>query len=405
MKIKIEKGCAGGRVKAPPSKSMAHRYLICAALARGRSVIRGMSDCEDVRATVDCLAALGVPISAEGDRVTVDGIDVRRAVPRGVLDCRESGSTMRFLIPLCLMCEKNTMLTGSGKLLSRPMSVYGELAKERGFIFLQDEGSVMVRGPLGGGDFRVAGNISSQFISGLLFALPLAECDSTITVTPPIESRSYIELTLQALREFGVSAYWQDDHTLFVKGGQSYTPTETEVEGDYSGAAFFDALRVLGSDVTVEGLREDSLQGDRAYSHYYDMLCKGTPTIHIGDCPDLGPILFALAAAKYGGVFTGTSRLRLKESDRAAAMASELCKFGASVAVHDDDVVVYPTDFHPPKGVLCGHNDHRIVMSLAVLLTATGGEIEGAEAVSKSLPGFFDDMSALGVTLTREGGD
>ena len=313
MKVTIEKGRASGSVKAPPSKSMAHRFLICAAMAKGKSVIRGMSDCEDVLATIDCLSALGVPVTLDGDTATVEGIDIRSALPSGALNCRESGSTIRFLIPLCLMCGKNTMLTGSAKLLSRPMSIYESLSGEKGFTFLHDGNSVMVRGPLKSGDYRVAGNISSQFISGLLFALPLASGDSTVSIIPPIESRSYIELTLSALREFGIEAYWQDDHTLFIKGDQCYRPTETAVEGDYSGAAFFAALSALGCDVSIEGLKKDSLQGDRVYPRYFDMLRKGTPTIHIGDCPDLGPILFAVSAASYGGVFTGTSRLRLKE--------------------------------------------------------------------------------------------
>ena len=402
MKVTIEKGRARGRIQAPPSKSMAHRFLICAALARGRSILHGMSNCEDVMATVDCLSAMGVPVKIEGDTAIVDGIDFKSAAPGGELRCRESGSTIRFLAPLCLLCERNVMLTGSEKLLTRPMSIYKSLAEEKGFTFLQDESSVIVRGPLKSGDYRVAGNISSQFISGLLFALPLTEGDSTISIIPPVESRSYIELTLSALREFGVSAYWRDDHTLFIKGGQSYVPTETTVEGDYSGAAFYAALNVLGCDVEIDGLRSDSIQGDKVYSRYFDMLCKGTPTIHIGDCPDLGPVLFAVAAAKYGGVFTGTSRLRLKESDRASAMASELEKFGTSVSVRDDDVVVYPMDFHSPEIALCGHNDHRIVMSLAVLLTLTGGEIIGAEAVAKSLPGFFDDLLSLGIDLSMK---
>lgn len=402
MKVTIEKGRACGRVKAPPSKSMAHRFLICAALAGGRSILHGMSSCEDVMATVDCLSAMGVPVTLDGDTAVVDGIDFKSASPNGELRCRESGSTIRFLAPLCLLCGKNVMLVGSEKLLARPMSVYKNLSEEKGFTFLQDECSVIVRGPIKSGDYRVAGNISSQFISGLLFALPLTDGDSTISIIPPVESRSYIELTLSALREFGVSAHWQDDHTLFIKGGQSYRPTETTVEGDYSGAAFYAALKTLGCDVEIDGLREDSIQGDKVYSRYFDMLCKGTPTIHIGDCPDLGPILFAVAAAKYGGVFTGTSRLRLKESDRASAMAAELEKFGTSVSVRDDDVVVYPMDFHRPVSTLYGHNDHRIVMSLAVLLTLTGGEITGAESVSKSLPGFFDDLISLGVGLSMK---
>lgn len=397
MIVNIEKGRAKGSIKAPPSKSMAHRLLICAALSDGESVIHGMSDCEDVRATLDCLSVLGVPFEQSGDTVKVKGIDATKASASSPLPCRESGSTLRFFVPLCMLSGKNTMLTGAPQLMKRPMNVYESLAKEKKLTFSQDERSVMVKGPLKSGEFRVAGNVSSQFISGLLFALPLAKGDSTINIIPPVESRSYIEMTLFALREFGVSVTWKDDYTLFIKGGQTYKATETTVEGDYSGAAFFEAMNALGSKISVEGLRPDSLQGDKVYTRYFEMLDKGTPTVHIGNCPDLGPILFALSAAKNGGVFTGTARLKIKESDRAAAMAEELKKFGASVTIHDDAVVVYPIEFHKPSEVLCGHGDHRIVMSLAVLLTLTGGTIEGAEAVSKSFPTFFEDIASLGI--------
>lgn len=397
MKVTIEKGSAIGKIKAPPSKSIAHRMLICAALAEGESVINGISECDDVLATLDCMKALGVPFTREGDRVTVTGIDMRRARPTSALYCRESGSTIRFFVPICLLSGNNTMLRASGSLMRRPMSVYEKLAKEKGYVYAQDEQSVMVKGPLRAGEYKVAGDISSQFISGLLFALPLADGDSVISITPPVESRSYINLTISALAEFGVSVIWRDEHTLFIKGGQTYRAVETSVEGDYSNAAFLSALSVLGGDVEVDGLRENSIQGDKVYTRFFEMLCKGTPTVHIGDCPDLGPVLFAVAAAKYGGVFTGTSRLRIKESDRGAAMAEELKKFGTAVTVHDDTVVVYPADFHTPTEILCGHGDHRIVMSLAVLCTLTGGTIDGAEAVAKSYPDFFEVIDNLGI--------
>ena len=371
--------------------------LICAALADGESVINGISECDDVLATLDCLKSLGVPFKREGDRVYVKGIDMRSARPDGPLLCRESGSTLRFFVPICMLSGKNTMLYASGSLMRRPMSVYENLARDKGYVFAQDEHSVMVKGPLSSGEYRVPGDVSSQFISGLLFALPLVKGNSVINIVPPVESRSYINLTIFALKEFGVEIKWQDDHTLFIKGGQKYKAIETTVEGDYSNAAFLSALSTLGGDVTVEGLRADSLQGDRVYTRFFEMLCKGTPTVHIGDCPDLGPILFAVAAAKYGGVFTGTSRLRIKESDRGAAMAEELKKFGTAVTVHDDTVVVYPAEFHAPTEILSGHGDHRIVMSLAVLCTLTGGTIKGAEAVAKSYPDFFDVIESLGI--------
>ena len=402
MIVNIEKGKARGRVNAPPSKSMAHRLLICAALSDGESIIHGMSDCEDVRATHDCLSALGVPFEQNGDTVKVKGIDAAKMSASVPLSCRESGSTLRFFVPLCMISGKNTMLTGAPQLMKRPMNVYEALAKEKELTFSQDDKSVIVKGPLKSGEYKVAGNVSSQFISGLLFALPLVNGDSTINIIPPVESRSYIELTLFALREFGVEVVWKDDYTLFIRGGQTYKATETTVEGDYSGAAFFEAMNTLGSEISVDGLREDSLQGDKVYSRYFEMLGKGTPTIHIGNCPDLGPVLFAVAAAKNGGIFTGTARLKIKESDRAAVMAEELKKFGVSVTIHDDAVVVYPLDFHKPTEALCGHGDHRIVMALSVLLTLTGGAIDGAEAVSKSFPTFFEDVKRLGIEVRYE---
>lgn len=402
MNVTVQKGVAKGSVMAPPSKSMAHRLLICAAMSEGESIIHGISQCEDVSATLDCLRALGVSVTKEGDTVRVQGKNLQSVVPSEPLCCRESGSTLRFFLPIALLSGKNVMLRGSSYLMQRPMSVYQSLCEEKGLTYLQDGESVVVKGPLKAGEYAVVGNISSQFISGLLFALPIVEGDSVIRITPPVESRSYINLTVDALREFGVEITWQNDHTLFVRGGQKYHAHETTVEGDYSNAAFLDALRLFGGDVQVEGLRTDTLQGDSVYRRYFEMLSKGAPTIHIGDCPDLGPILFAVAAVKNGAIFNGTRRLRMKESDRAQAMAAELKKFGTAVTVYEDTVVVYPADFHAPIQPLEGHNDHRIVMSLSVLLTLTGGTIEGAEAVSKSYPEFFDALRTLGVSAVNE---
>lgn len=399
MKVEIKKGTATGRVKAPPSKSMAHRLLICAALAEGESVIRGVSSCDDVSATVDCLTELGARFEHNGDTVRVTGSNILNADPENTLCCRESGSTLRFLIPLCLLLDKNVMMTGKGLLMQRPMGVYETLAKEKGVTFLHDGSSIVLRGPLSSGEYRVAGNVSSQFISGLLFALPLVAGDSRINIVPPVVSRPYIDMTLEAIREFGIKAEWENDHTLYIKGGQKYRPTETCVEGDYSGAAFFAALQALGDNVEIDGLKENSAQGDKIYAKYYKMLDNGIPTIHIGDCPDLGPVLFAVAAAKHGGIFTGTSRLRYKESDRGAAMANELRKFGTGVAVHENSIVVYPADFHAPCEELSSYNDHRIVMALSVLLTKTGGTINGAEAVKKSFPDFFSELSGLDIEV------
>ena len=397
MIFRINSGIARGEIVAPPSKSMAHRLLISAAMSEGKSTVHGISSCEDVLATLDCMKALGIEYERVGDDVTVYGKNPKDFTPRAPLYCRESGSTLRFLIPIAMCSGLTTVFYGEKGLMKRPMSIYERLCQDKGLTYISDGESIVVKGPLAGGEYTLMGNVSSQFISGLLFALPTAENDSIIHITPPIESRSYIELTRSALATFGIKTEWKDEYTLFIPGGQSYTPTEVTVEGDYSGAAFPDALNIFGGEVSVGGLNKDSLQGDSVYKKHFDSLKVGVPTIHIGDCPDLGPILFAVAAAKYGGIFTGTKRLKIKESDRASAMAEELKKFGASVTVYEDTVVIYPIDFHAPTERLAGHNDHRIVMALSILLTLTGGEIDGAEAINKSYPEFFDHLKALGI--------
>ncbi len=401
MRVKIEPSVAKGRINAPPSKSMAHRFLISAAMCKGVSEIYGVSDCDDVRATLDCLLHMGVRSQMHGDTVRIFGTGMADSVPDGVLFAGESGSTLRFLIPPALLSGRTVMFSGKEGLMKRPMDVYEKLCQSKGMYFLSDGNTVTVKGPLKSGDFSVAGNISSQFISGLIFALPVLKGDSRIIITTPIESRSYIDMTLEAISLFGVNAYWENDNTLFIPGGQEYIPQNISVEGDWSGAAFPDALNLFGGEVEICGLRENTLQGDSVYKKCYAMLKRGVPTIHIGNCPDLAPILFSVAAAENGGVFDGTRRLKIKESDRASAMAEELKKFGTSVEVYEDRVIIYPASFHSPSSVLSSHNDHRIVMALSVLLTLVGGEIEGAEAVKKSYTSFFSDLKSLGIKVTE----
>ena len=403
MNVRIYPGKASGTVAAPPSKSMAHRLLICAGLSAGTSRIQGLAYNEDILATLDCLRALGANCAVEGDTVTVTGTDPRSADPNAPLCCRESGSTLRFFLPLALLCGKPVTLTGTRKLLSRPLGIYEQLCAEKGFSFHRQETGLQVQGTLTGGTFSLPGDVSSQFITGLLFALPLAQADSRIQITTALESASYIELTLQALRRFGITAHWQDSRTLLIPGNQQYRPAELTVEGDYSGAAFYGAMNALGSHVTVTGLDPDSLQGDRVYEKHLQSLSDGQPVIDLSDCPDLGPVLFAVAAAKNGAVFTGTRRLKIKESDRAEAMAQELSAFGTELAVEENTVTVKAAAFHKPERVLQGHNDHRIVMSLAVLLMLTGGSIEGAQAVRKSFPDFFEKLTHLGIEVQDDG--
>ncbi|MBQ8605384.1 MAG: 3-phosphoshikimate 1-carboxyvinyltransferase [Clostridia bacterium] len=375
MNVLVKKGRACGTVKAPPSKSMAHRLLICSFLAGGGSV-RGIEQSEDIKATGACISAL-----KSGGR----------------LYCNESGSTLRFMIPICLLQDKEITLCGSERLLSRNLSVYEDICRKQGLTFKQTKDSVTVCGPLKSGSFCVPGDISSQFISGLMFALPLLTGDSVINITGRLESRSYLDLTVKALSDFGVKIDFFENE-IRIKGNQTYLARDTEVEGDYSNAAFFDALTVLGADVRVTGLDESSLQGDRIYKRYFEMLSEGTPTLDIGNCPDLAPILMAVAAAKNGCRLINTKRLKIKESDRGAAMKEELSKLGVAVENLENEIIVGKCE-NLKSAVLCGHNDHRIVMALTVLCTLCGGRIEGAQAVAKSLPDFFDRIRELGIEV------
>ena len=397
MTVKIKKGKARGTVSAPPSKSMAHRNLICAAFTE-RSTVRGVSFSEDIRATLSCLEALGADVRVDGDTVTLGGIG-RNPVKNPELFCNESGSTLRFMIPLCLMRDEQITLTGSQRLFERPNKIYADICEKQGLHFEQTEKGISVRGRLSSGNFAIPGDVSSQFISGLMFVLPLLKGDSIITLTGKIESRSYIFLTLKALSDFGVHIEQTSYDTYYIKGGQSYENRDVCVEGDYSNAAFFEALNYLGGEVEIKGLDEKSLQGDRVYSQLFPLLEKGRAAIDISDCPDLAPVLFALASVKNGAVFTGTRRLKIKESDRAGAMKEELSKFGIKVRVEENSVEVEKGELKAPEEVLCGHNDHRIVMALSVLCTLTGGSIDEAQSVKKSFPDFFERLRETGIEI------
>ena len=401
MNALIRPGTARGTVAAPPSKSMAHRLLICAALADGESIIRGMDPSEDILATADCLAALGASLSREENAVRVRGFDPRNSGD-AVLRCRESGSTLRFMIPLCLLSGSSMRLEGSETLLSRPLTVYEDLCRERGFLLSHEGGGLLVRGRLAPGEYTVPGSISSQFITGLLFALPLLTENSTVRLIPPVESRSYLALTLQALQDAGVNVTWTDEYTLSVPGNSVYSALDTVVEGDYSNAAFFEAFNCICNAVTVTGLRKDSLQGDRVYRDYFARLKAGRAELDLTDCPDLAPVLFSAAALCHGAVFTGTRRLRFKESDRGAVMAEEMAKFGIILKTEENSITVPAGIIHAPEESLDSHNDHRIAMALSLLCTRTGGEIHGAEAVRKSFPDYWDRLRSLGISVTLQ---
>ena len=400
MTADIRPGIAAGEVDAPASKSMGHRELICAGLSE-RSIISGVEFSADMNATIGCLRALGADVACENGKVVLGGLNIKNITNSIEIDCGESGSTLRFFIPLCLVSGKEVRLRGHGRLMQRPQDVYEKICREQGLLFENDGSCIHVKGPLKAGDFRVRGDISSQFISGLMFALPLLEGDSRILIEGKLESEPYIEMTIECLKQFGVNIERQGGDIFYVKGGQKYGSREFRVEGDYSNAAFLEALNTVGGSVRVHNLPTDTLQGDRAYQRIFPELASGTPEVDISDCPDLGPVLFAVAAAEHGAVFTGTRRLRIKESDRVAAMAEELAKFGCIITADDNSVRVPGGGIRTPDEILDGHNDHRIVMALSVLCTVTGGSINGAQAVSKSFPDFFDKLRQLGINITE----
>ena len=399
MRVKISPSKISGKMTAPPSKSMAHRLLVCAALAGGVSTVKNVASSEDVLATLDCVSALGASVEMIGDTVKIIGIGGKLAVPRGELFCRESGSTLRFLIPVALSLGCGATFSGSEKLFSRPLGVYEEMCRERGLDFSKDKNTLTVGGKLSPGEFAVPGDVSSQFLSGLLFALPTLPGDSKITLTGSIESRPYIDMTISALEKFGVFAEWRRENEIFIRGGQTFSPADVTVEGDCSNAAFFDALNYVGGDVTVSGIDERTVQGDKIYGEYFQSLRGGAPELSLADCPDLGPVAFALAAELFGATFTHTRRLRQKESDRIASMSEELIKFGAEFDISEDTVTVKNTALHAPEKQLSSHNDHRVAMALSVLMTKYGGELSGAEAVKKSMPDFYDVLKSLGAEV------
>ncbi len=401
MRVRIEPGRLQGTVAAPPSKSMAHRMLICAALAEGESSVQPIELSEDILATSDGLQALGAKIRQAGNVLYVKGCCPEEA-ESAVIPCRESGSTLRFLLPLCLLNGKEMMLTGSERLMSRPLDVYEALCRERGFRLERTPAGILVQGKLISGEYTVRGDLSSQFLTGLAYALSLLPGESVLHILPPIESEPYLLMTLEAMRETGVSVIRPEPETLMVPGGARYRAGKKTVEGDWSNAAFFEALRQAGHGIRITGLREDSLQGDKVCAEYFSRIASGGMSADVTDCPDLAPVLMAYAAMNGGARLTGTRRLRFKESDRGTVMAEELAKFGVTTAAGENEIIVGNEKPATPREMLQGHNDHRIVMALAVLCTCTGGTIEGAEAVRKSFPGFWETMRSLGMNYSEE---
>lgn len=410
-----------GSITIPPSKSISHRALLAAGLSDTRCHIMSALDADDIEATLDCLLSLGVESQVAKSTTTNLALDINiegngaQWEKKSVVCSRESGSTLRFMIPIAMVTDGERIFEGEGRLVERPITPYIDMFDKIGIKYEYDGRlPLKVEGALKNGTFVVPGNISSQFITGLLMALPVIEGDSEIVIEGELESASYVELTLDVLDAFGVSI--DETKTGYrIRGGQTYTGCTYEVEGDFSQAAFFIAAGLLGEEpLTLKGLSKTSKQGDRAMIDIVksmggvidwqdDDLIVHPSQLHgaivdLKDCPDLGPIVSVLGALADGRTTViNAERLRIKESDRLAAMTSELKKLGAHIDETPDGMII--------EGVksLMGAkveswNDHRIVMALTVAGIKTFGSIriDGAEAVKKSYPGFFEDVKMLG---------
>ena len=394
MNIEIKKGIASGQIKAPPSKSYAHRLLISAALANGKSKIDGLINSADMQATLDCISALGVEYAKDGKEVSVFGGKFNNF--HRSFNCHESGSTLRFFIPIALAINDNAKFIGAKRLIERGITAYEEIFSEKGITVTKTQNEINLSGKLTAGEYHISGNVSSQFISGLIFALPLLSGDSKIVITTELESEAYVDITIEAVRCFGIEINRQGNE-IFIKGNQAYQPRDISVEGDASNSAFLEAFNYLGGDVSVLGINEETIQPDYVYKSYFEKINNEAPTLSLKNCPDLGPVCFMLASLKNGATFKDTKRLKIKESDRAESMKHELEALGGRVEIYENEVVVHKIDEIKKNKELFCHNDHRIAMALAVLLSTVGGTLIDCECVSKSYPHFFEDLKKLGI--------
>lgn len=385
MNVTILPGTLKGAVTPPSSKSQTHRAVLALMLAQGEGKLSNLAVSEDIQATQDCVAAL-----KSGQPAQADGLPL--------LDCGESGSTLRFLIPVALAVRGGGHFTGRGRLMERPQGPYIRLFEEKGILWKQEEACLTVAGQLEPGVYALPGNVSSQFITGLLYALPLLPGGSQIVLTTPLESRGYVDMTLDMLRRFDIKVEEQEDGFL-VPGNQTYQARDLTLEADWSGAAFWYAANFLGAQVDIQGLNPDSVQGDRQIGTLYWKLARpGNVDIDLSQCPDLAPPLAVMAAVRKGTTrFVNAGRLRMKESDRLETIARTLNALGAKAQVGEDTLTLEGVD-HLEGGTVDGCNDHRIAMMAAVAAVACKEPVTilGAECVKKSYPRFWEDYTALG---------
>lgn len=413
MQINPSPLCGG--IAAIPSKSDAHRAIICALLSRSVCKISPIINSDDIMATVSAAEALGAKCTVNGDVLTVDSTDIIKSGERTRIDCHESGSTLRFMLATAAALGANADFDGSGRLPLRPITDFYELFPNHGAALSNDHLPTTLSGALACGEYKISGSVSSQFITGLLLALPILRGDSRITLTTALQSKPYVDLTLSVMRKFGVNAF-EDERGYVIPGGQQYKCESYTVEGDWSQAAFFLAAGAIGGDIRMSGLRLDSVQGDK---RIYDIIKQFGGNIYedgefiisqkgalsgievdASQIPDLVPIIAVLAANAKGTTrIYGAERLRYKESDRIKTVLAALSAFGIDTKERDDSMEITGKPLYCMDSDVDCANDHRIAMAFAVMAAYSDienlGKLKGHKCVSKSYPDFFDDFAKL----------
>lgn len=415
MAISITPKRLNGSVNVPPSKSNAHRAIICASLARGKSIIRGIEYSQDIEATISAMKALGTMIFQYEDYLEIDGTTTFMK-NNCEINCHESGSTLRFMVPISIVCEANVHFVGQGRLGKRPLDVYYKIFDQQNIAYLYQEDvlDLYIKGQLKAGEFEIPGDVSSQFISGLLFALPLMDDDSKIMITSPLQSKGYIDLTLQMLEQYGIYIENHDYQEFVIKGRQSYQPCDYTVEADFSQAAFYLVAGALGNNVVLKGLNLKSKQGDKeaidilkrmgcqltlkddGYQIYPGLLTA--TSIDGSQCPDIIPVI-ALACAMSDGIteIKNIARLRIKECDRLSATVEVINQLGG-IAVEKEDAMIIEGVKSLRGGKVSSYNDHRMAMMEAIASTVCEDVvvIDDKDCVQKSYPSFWEHFQMLG---------
>lgn len=390
-----------GEVVVPPSKSMAHRAIICAALSKGKSIIKNIDLSDDIIATINAARSMGAKIEIENREVIVEGFLLNPNDKEFRVDCNESGSTLRFFVPITMLLPNKKTFIGKGNLGKRPLNVFYEIFDKQKikYSYKKDILDLQVEGKLKPDTFYVRGDISSQFITGLLFALPLLDDDSKIVITSKLESKSYLDLTLSMLDKFGIEIVNNDYKEFVIKGNQEYKAMDYTVEGDYSQAAFFLSANYIGNDIDIKGLDENSLQGDKEILKWLEVLKNDeNKVIDATNCPDIIPILTVCAALTKGKTeIINAGRLRIKECDRLTAISTQLNKLGADITEHEESLTIKGVDFFN-GGCVDSFKDHRISMSLAIASSRCKEDIiiKDYMCVKKSYPHFYEDFKKLG---------